>query len=87
MQKNKTQKSVLFLLHGNTEEQSCEHDGCNCCDCGCGCTEEDSEILELNNQITVLKEAMLRNQAELQNYKRRKQFIWYSQNKSYSRLI
>ena len=32
----------------------------------------NKEIEELNNQVSALKESLLRNQAELQNYKRRK---------------
>ena len=64
------------------EECNCEtdnkcHDNCTCnneeqCNCGeeCDCNEELIE--ELNNEIKSLKEALLRNQAELQNYKRRK---------------
>ena len=53
-------------------------DECHCneeCDCGCDCTSaENNELIEdLNNQIINLKEALLRNQAELQNYKRRKE--------------
>lgn len=56
------------------DECCCDCDCDDDCDCGCdcGCNEEDSVILELNNQIVTLKEALLRNQAELQNYKRRK---------------
>ena len=50
------------------DECYCEDD-CNCDDCCC----DNDVIEELNNQITSLKEAMLRNQAELQNYKRRKE--------------
>ena len=52
------------------------NDECHCeCDdnCECNCNENDELITELNNQITNLKEALLRNQAELQNYKRRKE--------------
>ncbi|MCI6266015.1 MAG: nucleotide exchange factor GrpE [Erysipelotrichaceae bacterium] len=41
-------------------------------DCSCEKKENEEEILALNNQINALKEALLRNQAELQNYKRRK---------------
>ena len=56
------------------EECSCEcGEDCECdCDCDCGCDENDNIINDLNNQISNLKEALLRNQAELQNYKRRK---------------
>ena len=49
---------------------------CDCdeeCDCGCDCNESDEIIEALNNQIVSLKEALLRNQAELQNFKRRKE--------------
>ena len=59
--------------------EACEcDDECQCneeCDCGCGCNcDEDNELITgLNNQINNLKEALLRNQAELQNYKRRKE--------------
>ena len=66
----------------NCEENecNCEENNCNCeageCQCEekeCDCTEErNPEIENLNNQILVLKEALLRNQADLQNYKRRK---------------
>ncbi|MEE3344102.1 MAG: nucleotide exchange factor GrpE [Bacilli bacterium] len=33
---------------------------------------DNKEVEELKNQVSVLKESLLRNQAELQNYKRRK---------------
>lgn len=33
---------------------------------------DNKEVEELKNQVNVLKESLLRNQAELQNYKRRK---------------
>lgn len=51
---------------------------CNCndeCACGddCNCENNNEEIISLNNQITILKESLLRNQADLQNYKRRKE--------------
>jgi len=59
------------------EESNCNENctcGCDCDDeCSCGCNEDKNIILELNNQIVSLKETMLRNQAELQNYKRRKE--------------
>lgn len=59
------------------EECSCG-DECSCedeCSCGdeCSCEEADDEIDALNKQINDLKEALLRNQADLQNYKRRKE--------------
>lgn len=50
----------------NTEED------CNCNE-SCCCEEETNQEIELlNKQISDLKEALLRNQADLQNYKRRK---------------
>ena len=65
-----------------TEDNKC-HENCTCheeehCDCECDCDCDDcscdDELIEdLNNQINSLKEALLRNQAELQNYKRRKE--------------
>ena len=58
--------------HSNSEE----HEDCSCeenCCCENNDKKYEEEILSLNNQINVLKEALLRNQAELQNYKRRKE--------------
>lgn len=71
-----------------TEENKC-NDNCNCneekcncndnceCDDECCCDDEcncnDQIVEELNNQIKTIKETMLRNQAELQNFKRRKE--------------
>ena len=56
------------------EEKECD---CNNQECNCeeNCSCEDTskqEIENLNKQISDLKEALLRNQADLQNYKRRK---------------
>ena len=51
------------------EECSCEENECACGE-DCNCNKE--EIETLNKEIFNLKEALLRNQAELQNYKRRK---------------
>ena len=51
------------------EECSCEESECACGE-DCNCNKE--EIETLNKEIFNLKEALLRNQAELQNYKRRK---------------
>ena len=66
----------------NCTEECCCDDECTCdeeCCCGdnvCACGEEcncnKEEIEALNKEIFNLKEALLRNQAELQNYKRRK---------------
>ena len=70
----------------NLEQESkacnCCNEECNCentdneCNCNeeCCCEHDHSQEIEvLNKQISDLKEAMLRNQAELQNYKRRKE--------------
>ena len=63
------------------ETCNCQEDNCCCentdndCNCGeeCCCDKENNEEIEvLNKEISNLKEALLRNQAELQNYKRRK---------------
>ena len=51
------------------EECSCEENECACGE-DCNCNKE--EIETLNKEIFNLKESLLRNQAELQNYKRRK---------------
>ena len=56
-----------------TENCNCGKEGC-CCEEECNCNETTSAEIEiLNNQILSLKEALLRNQADLQNYKRRKE--------------
>ena len=63
------------------EECTCEHDGCcceneeeRCCDdeC-CGCSDQDMETYDLlSKRIQELNDALLRSQAELLNYKKRK---------------
>ena len=51
------------------DECMCD-DECYCCDdCHCG----SDEVEALNKEIFNLKEALLRNQADLQNFKRRKE--------------
>ena len=51
------------------DECMCD-DECSCCDdCHCG----SDEVEALNKEIFNLKEALLRNQADLQNFKRRKE--------------
>lgn len=53
---------------------SCETD-CECnaeCNCGCENKEQDNIIESLNNKISNLEDALLRSQAELLNYRRRK---------------
>ena len=60
----------------NKEDCMCDENTDNECNCNedCCCHEEENqEIIELNNQINTLKDALLRNQADLQNYKRRKE--------------
>ena len=63
-----------------SEETKEDKDECACKkeDKKCKCKKKDKkkekeEIENLNNQIVALKEALLRNQADLQNYKRRKE--------------
>jgi len=77
MNKNKKDQ----LTKQETCNCDCEENNCECentdkeCTCNdeCCCQEEkDQEIETLNKQISDLKEALLRNQADLQNYKRRK---------------
>lgn len=64
----------------NENQEELENESCDCekeeHKCKCKKKEkkkEKEEIENLNNQINNLKEALLRNQAELQNYKRRKE--------------
>ena len=73
-EENKCSENCTCTKECNCGE-NCEcGDNCTCEDeCTCGCNEDEEIILELNNQIASLKETMLRNQAELQNYKRRKE--------------
>ena len=53
-------------------------DNCTCedectCDEECSCKDScNEEVLKLSKEVNDLKEALLRNQADLQNYKRRK---------------
>lgn len=61
------------------EECNCEHEECCCdesCCCdeeACGCENQDIETSELlSKRISDLNEALLRSQAELLNYKKRK---------------
>lgn len=74
MSKNKDKENIKEQAECtcNNEESTCN---CGCEDKGCCCNEEQNnkEMEILNKQISDLKEALLRNQAELQNYKRRKE--------------
>lgn len=57
----------------NCEEECSCNEKCNCEEtCNCQNNNSQEEIETLNKQIADLKEALLRNQADLQNYKRRK---------------
>lgn len=78
-QKVKEQKNEEEIIEEQVSETcDCEKECCceekECCDNekDCNCESTNAEIEELNNQILALKEALLRNQADLQNYKRRK---------------
>jgi len=56
------------------KECTCDDHECACgeeCHCGDDCHEEDKELI-LNSKINALQEALLREKAEVQNYKRRK---------------
>ena len=53
------------------EECHCEEE-CNCSDEECLCENHNDEIELLGKRIKELEEALLRNQAELLNYKKRK---------------
>lgn len=69
--KEPTQEESIEKTDSECECQNKEE----CCKEECECQNDKQsteEIATLNNQITILKEALLRNQAELQNYKRRK---------------
>lgn len=76
MSKNKHNKeeATQEVLDEQQKECNCQNEECCCEENGCNCNEESNkEIENLNKQIFDLKEALLRNQADLQNYKRRKE--------------
>lgn len=54
------------------EDCECNHEDCCCCDDDCGCTKEEETYILLNKKIEELNNALLRSQAELLNYKKRK---------------
>ena len=74
MSKNKQKENI-------STEESIEQETCQCQKeekkCQCEKKEESNpsskEIIQLTEQVNSLKEALLRNQADLQNYKRRKE--------------
>lgn len=78
MSKKKTEDQNLEQENTEKEPETCNcasaDKGCACEDKECKCENNEStqEIEKLNQQILTLKEALLRNQADLQNYKRRK---------------
>ena len=73
---NKEHKNIKSDLNN---KEKCKNDSCSCEKGSKECKKEkkgifkaNKEIEKLNGQIDALKESLLRNQAELQNYKRRK---------------
>ena len=76
---NKTNKEHKNIKSDLNNKEKCKNDSCGCEKGSKECKKEkkgifkaNKEIEKLNGQIDVLKESLLRNQAELQNYKRRK---------------
>jgi len=74
--KNSNEEEVKIEECSCTEECQCG-DNCSCadechCDSECDCNHND-EVELLGNRIRELEEALLRNQAELMNYKKRKE--------------
>lgn len=73
----KCNKEELEKQKCNCEEECNCGDGCDCEDCSCehdecSCQCENDEMELLGKRIKELEEALLRNQAELINYKKRK---------------
>ena len=61
------------VCHCNEETCECENDTCCCQNEGCECSHQDEETSELLSQrIKNLEDALLRSQAELLNYRKRK---------------
>ena len=58
------------------DKKECQEEECKCKKHehkkDCKCKKNNKEIEELKNKVSTLEEALLRNQAELQNYKRRR---------------
>lgn len=76
MSKNKHNKeeATQEVLDEQQTKCNCQNEECCCEEKDCNCAEENNKEIEvLNKQIIDLKEALLRNQADLQNYKRRKE--------------
>ena len=73
MNKKENSNEVLSEEKIEKEECECQKEG-HKCKCKKKDKKKDKEEIEnLNYQINTLKEALLRNQADLQNYKRRKE--------------
>lgn len=81
-EEQKLKKEIFPKDEKKEEKEKVEKRSCECkeekegeCNQNCTCQEEEkAEMIEnLNNKISSLQEALLRNQAELQNYKRRKE--------------
>lgn len=73
--KHKKEEKEIKKEHCNKEECNCKETKEECtCGVECNCTEECScsDNKELEDKIKNLEEALLRSQAELINYKRRK---------------
>ena len=66
--KEKKHKKNNNIKEENNKEKKCE---CNN-ESECACSNEDDERELLSKRIKDLEEALLRNQAELLNYKKRK---------------
>lgn len=58
--------------HCECDEKCCD-ESCQCSSCEEECCIEEEEILQLKEEIKVLEEKLVRNQAELLNYKRRRE--------------
>ncbi len=77
MSKHKKEKEeIIPKVEEETEDQEVEtkEETCECENCFCEKKEDSQVIIEgLNAKVNALQEALLRNQADLQNYKRRKE--------------
>lgn len=67
---NTSEEQTQCNCSQDNNEELCENKECNKEECTCD--NKKLEIENLTKQVNDLKEALLRNQADLQNYKRRK---------------
>jgi len=73
-----SKKEKEETINSNTEEtcqcdKKCMNEECHCDDeCQCNTKEKDDKIELLSNQIKTLEDTVLRSQAELLNYRKRK---------------